>query len=410
MTPYEILLSESQERMLVVAKHGREDDVRGDSREVGSHRRRHRRGDRRAGVSRHRRRSRRRGVPRHRASSPIARATPRSARESTQIRALRARDVARDPGAPGGDAIRRGRSSDCSSSPTIASKAGSTGSTTRRCAPTPSIGPGGDAAVVRIRGTQQGARGQDRLQRPLRVPRSARGRPHRRRRGGAQRRVHRRAADGDHEQPQLRQSRRGPRSSSSSAKRSPAWARRARALGTPVTGGNVSLYNESPAGAVYPDAGDRHGRARSTTSTTSRASRFSDARRRDRLLGEPTGELGASEYLAAIHGVVAGAPPALRSRRASARSIDALLEAIRAGAVTLGARLQRRRSRRRARRVLHRRIASASSAPTIDLIALGRTPAARAAVRRGAGARRRVDADPAADARDRGRRTACRRA
>ncbi len=31
------------------------------------------------------------------------------------------------------------------------------------------------------------------------------------------------------------------------------------ALGTPVTGGNVSLYNESPNGAVYPDARHRHG-------------------------------------------------------------------------------------------------------------------------------------------------------
>ena len=37
MTPYEILLSESQERMLVVAKRGREHEVDRDSREVGSH-------------------------------------------------------------------------------------------------------------------------------------------------------------------------------------------------------------------------------------------------------------------------------------------------------------------------------------------------------------------------------------
>ena len=34
-----------------------------------------------------------------------------------------------------------------------------------------------------------------------------------------------------------------------------------RALGTPVTGGNVSLYNESPTRRGVPDAGDRHGRA-----------------------------------------------------------------------------------------------------------------------------------------------------
>ena len=34
-----------------------------------------------------------------------------------------------------------------------------------------------------------------------------------------------------------------------------------RALGLPVTGGNVSLYNESPAGAIAPDPRDRRGRA-----------------------------------------------------------------------------------------------------------------------------------------------------
>jgi phosphoribosylformylglycinamidine synthase len=50
------------------------------------------------------------------------------------------------------------------------------------------------------------------------------------------------------------------------------------------------------------------------------------------LLGEPTAELGASEYLARIHGVVGGAPPAcdLVAERAL---IDAVVEAISAGAV-----------------------------------------------------------------------------
>ena len=47
MTPYEIMLSESQERMLLVVKQGREAEVERDLREVGparrAHRRRHRR-------------------------------------------------------------------------------------------------------------------------------------------------------------------------------------------------------------------------------------------------------------------------------------------------------------------------------------------------------------------------------
>jgi phosphoribosylformylglycinamidine (FGAM) synthase-like enzyme len=50
------------------------------------------------------------------------------------------------------------------------------------------------------------------------------------------------------------------------------------------------------------------------------------------LFGEPTDELGGSEYLARIHGVVAGAPPRvdLDGERAL---VDAVLAAIRAGAV-----------------------------------------------------------------------------
>src|SRR5690606_24767694 len=49
--------------------------------------------------------------------------------------------------------------------------------------------------------------------------------------------------------------------------------------------------------------------------------------------GDPTDELGGSEYLARIHGVVAGAPPRcdLDAERAL---IDALLEAIGSGTVT----------------------------------------------------------------------------
>jgi len=50
------------------------------------------------------------------------------------------------------------------------------------------------------------------------------------------------------------------------------------------------------------------------------------------LLGENTGELGASEYLQRIHGVVAGAPPRC-DLDAARRLIDALLDAIGNGVV-----------------------------------------------------------------------------
>jgi phosphoribosylformylglycinamidine synthase len=50
------------------------------------------------------------------------------------------------------------------------------------------------------------------------------------------------------------------------------------------------------------------------------------------LLGEPTEELGGSEYLARIHGLVAGAPPRV-DLDAERALVEALLEAIRGGHV-----------------------------------------------------------------------------
>ncbi len=104
-----------------------------------------------------------------------------------------------------------------------------------------------------------------------------------------------------------------------------------RTLDTPVTGGNVSLYNENPQGAVYP------------TPTIGMVGLLNDASHATRmnfttagdaivLLGENTDEIGGSEYLAWIHGVVAGAPPAC-DLEGEKTLIAALLEAIRAGKV-----------------------------------------------------------------------------
>jgi phosphoribosylformylglycinamidine synthase len=104
-----------------------------------------------------------------------------------------------------------------------------------------------------------------------------------------------------------------------------------RTLGTPVTGGNVSLYNESPRGAVYPTPViGMIGLVDSLAHVTRSAFRADGEA--IVLLGEPTDELGGSEYLAWVHGVVAGAPPNCDLERERA-TIEALLEAIRAGVV-----------------------------------------------------------------------------
>ncbi len=102
-------------------------------------------------------------------------------------------------------------------------------------------------------------------------------------------------------------------------------------LGTPVTGGNVSLYNENPFGAVYPTPVIGMVGLIDSLAHVTRAAFTTDG---DAivLLGDNTDELGGSEYLARIHDVVLGAPPAcdLQHER---RLIEVLLEAIRAGSV-----------------------------------------------------------------------------
>ncbi|MDQ3696841.1 MAG: phosphoribosylformylglycinamidine synthase subunit PurL [Gemmatimonadota bacterium] len=104
-----------------------------------------------------------------------------------------------------------------------------------------------------------------------------------------------------------------------------------RALGTPVTGGNVSLYNENPRGAVYPTPViGMVGLLESVSHAT--RSGFSEDADAIVLFGEPTDELGGSEYLAVIHGTVAGTPPRCDLERERA-TIDALLEAIHVGVV-----------------------------------------------------------------------------
>ena len=102
-----------------------------------------------------------------------------------------------------------------------------------------------------------------------------------------------------------------------------------RVLGTPVTGGNVSFYNESPISAVFP------------TPTIGMVGLIDDLRWTTRagfvtdgdsivLLGDFSDELGASEYLSRIHDLTIGAPPRC-DLDGEKRLIDVLLTCIRSG-------------------------------------------------------------------------------
>jgi phosphoribosylformylglycinamidine synthase len=83
-----------------------------------------------------------------------------------------------------------------------------------------------------------------------------------------------------------------------------------RAFDTPVTGGNVSLYNESPAGAIDPTPTvGMVGIVEDPKHITTQF--FKDADDAILLVGDPGDELGASHYLLAVHGLKAGPPPRL---------------------------------------------------------------------------------------------------
>ena len=105
------------------------------------------------------------------------------------------------------------------------------------------------------------------------------------------------------------------------------------ALGVPVVGGNVSLYNEGPGGPDLPDPGGRHGRRG--------AERRGGRRGRDRLRGAGRRDR-PGRPLRALAGRLGAGEAARRARRRAARgwrsprsrpAIAAVREAVRAGSV-----------------------------------------------------------------------------
>ena len=329
MTPYEILLSESQERMLVVAKKGREEDVRAILTKW----------DLTAAVI---------GEV---IAEPVYRVTEGStvvaefpgsrlvtdcpsyspdARESAAIIALRNMDP--DAVAP------RPEEKDHSwtlekllASPTIASKAWAYRQYDSTVRTNTVIGPGGDAAVLRVRGTNKAiavktdCNGryvylEPRVGGRIAVAEAARNVACT---GARPMAITNCLNFGNPTRPevffQFKEAVAG-------------MGEACRALGTPVTGGNVSLYNESPSGAVYPTPVIGMVGLIDDISRVTRAT-FQKDGDSILLLGEIGGELGGSEYLATIHGKVIGSPPRCDPDHEK-RLIDVLLEAISAGVVS----------------------------------------------------------------------------
>ena len=305
MTAYEILLSESQERMLVVAKKGHENDVIrilnkweleaaviGHVTDDGLYRVR----DHGEIVCE---------VP----GEPLVTGCPtyvREARESTEIQRLRnwkpsTRELTLSDA---GETLAR-----LLSSPNIASRAWIYTQYDTTVRTNTVVAPGGDAGVLRVRGTDKGiaasvdCNGRYVYLNPRRGAQIAVAEAARNVVcvGARPRAITNNLNFGNPLKPevyyQMREAVLG-------------MGEACTAFETPVTGGNVSLYNESPTGAIYPtpvvgmigvlDDIEKHIR-----------SNFRDPNDAIVLLGSNTNEIGGSEYLKVVHDMVAGDAPAV---------------------------------------------------------------------------------------------------
>ncbi|HET7231720.1 MAG TPA: phosphoribosylformylglycinamidine synthase subunit PurL [Longimicrobium sp.] len=328
MTPYEILLSETQERMLVVAKNGHDEDVRAilgkwdlDAETIGRVTETGRYVVRENGT-----------VVVDIPGEPLVEGCPTYTREgveSPEIAALRATDVSaiapvfeeRDP------TWTLERLLD---SPSIASKRWVYEQYDSTVRTNTVVGPGSDAAVLRLRGTNKGVamtvdcNGRYVHLNPYRggliaVAEAARNLVCS---GALPRAVTDNLNFGNPLKPevyfQMAEALRG-------------IGEACEAFETPVTGGNVSLYNENPRGAIYPTptigmVGIVEDLAHVTVAG------FQGEGDAIVLAGRNTGELGGSEYLKVIHDRVAGDAPAL-DLAAESRLQRGILAAIHAGLV-----------------------------------------------------------------------------
>ncbi|HWV56651.1 MAG TPA: phosphoribosylformylglycinamidine synthase subunit PurL [Longimicrobiales bacterium] len=324
MTPYEILLSETQERMLVVARAGHEDDVRrilekweleaaviGRVTDDGMYRVRH------GGQ-----------VVCEVPGEPLVNGCPtyvREAREADDVVLLRQWQPS---AAELTDADATGSLLRLLGSPNIASRRWIYRQYDTTVRTSTVIGPGGDAGVLRVRGSRKGIAAtvdcngryvylEPRRGAMIAVAEAARNLVCV---GARPRAVTDNLNFGNPLKPevyyQLREAVLG-------------IADACLAFDTPVVSGNVSLYNENPAGAIFP------------TPVIGMVGVLDDVERHVRmafrepgdvvvLLGANTAELGGSEYLRLIHGKLAGEPPAIDLARERALQ-ETVLELAAAG-------------------------------------------------------------------------------
>ena len=304
MTPYEILLSESQERMLVVARQGHEEEVRKilekwelEAEPIGSvtddgHFRIEENGTVVADIP----------------ALPLTDGCPtyeREGIESDEVKALRARDLAEflEPEGDLTDTFLQ-----LMESPNIASRSWIYEQFDTTVRTSTVLRPGGDAGVIRLSGSRRGVaattdcNGRYCFLNPREGARAAVAEAARNLVcvGALPTAVTNNLNFGNPLKPhiyyQMREAVLG-------------MAEACRLFETPVTGGNVSLYNETDGQAIYPtpvigmvgtvdDVSQVVGHGFRTPGDTVI------------LLGENREEIGGSEYLYRIHdGLVAGEPP-----------------------------------------------------------------------------------------------------
>ena len=154
LTPYEMMLSESQERMVLVARARPRGGARAGLPALGA----------RGGATSARSPTTGRAVLRLRGETcgrHADRSRSPTRRRSTAARSLPPADLAerqRAPEVPAPERPRGARSSACSRTPELGEQGVDLAPVRlTRCAPTPSSGPGGDAAVLRLKGTPSGS-------------------------------------------------------------------------------------------------------------------------------------------------------------------------------------------------------------------------------------------------------------
>ncbi|MCG6989780.1 MAG: phosphoribosylformylglycinamidine synthase subunit PurL [Gemmatimonadetes bacterium] len=326
MTPYEILLSESQERMLVVAEKGQEDEVRrilekweleaaviGRVTDDGRFR------VLEGGV-----------VVADIPALPLTQGCPtyeREGVESEEVKALRSADLSAHA-TPSGDLTELFLR--VLGSPNVANKRWIYHQYDTTVRTGTAVRPGGDAGVVRIRGTRRGVaattdcNGRFTYLDPRRGTLAAMAEAARNLAcaGALPTAITNCLNFGNPLKPHIYyQFREAVR----------AMADACQAFETPVTGGNVSFYNETDGKAVYPTPVIGMVGVVEDVDHITRAA-FRNPGDAVVLLGRNSAELGGSEYLYVTAGLVAGEPPEV-DLMAERRLQQAVLAMIQAGAL-----------------------------------------------------------------------------